>query len=83
MESDLQLSTAVMVDDEDCGGKTSFLMDIFVVVKALVITYFSVEGILMWRRHKFNAFPVICTLIVSIGIVSEIAERKSNPFCLR
>ena len=61
-----------LVDGDDCGGWFEIFMDIFVISKALIITFFSAKGAIWWYQRKFNSVPVIFTLIVSIAIVSQI-----------
>ena len=75
-----------LVDGNDCGGWFEIFMDCFVIGKALIITYYSTMGIIWWYKRKFNSFPVICTLIVSIAIVSRIFSRCLTfdfRFCLK
>mmetsp|Transcript_19070 Transcript_19070/g.25815 ORF Transcript_19070/g.25815 Transcript_19070/m.25815 type:complete len:332 (+) Transcript_19070:91-1086(+) len=54
-------------------------MNVFVIVKALVITYFCGQGIMWFFNRKYNSYPVIFTLLISIGIVlSEMAYRFTD-----
>ena len=63
-----------MIDAVVCDGWQETFLDIFVVTKAVVLTFFSVRGILWFRQKKFNSLPVIITLIISIAIVSRICN---------
>ena len=56
---------------DDCNGALEICMDVFVTTKAFVLTFLCISGILWFRNKKFNSFPVMCTLVASIAIVSE------------
>lgn len=55
---------------DDCNGALEICMDVFVTTKAFVLTFLCISGILWFRNKKFNSFPVMCTLVASIAIVS-------------
>ena len=69
MESVEEALVDVYVDN--CSPWLKISIDVFVIVKAIVLTWVCVSGILWFKNKKYNSFPVICTLIVSLAIVSE------------
>ena len=78
---DLAAQTSYLRPDE-CGGGLETFLDIFVVLKAVTITYFSAQGIIVFSKaKKFNSLAVQFTLIVSIALVSQANPTHSPFFC--
>ena len=60
-----------------CKGVMETFLHVFVIVKALLITFFSVQGIGWFLKNKFTSFGVISVLVISIALVSTTPTRKA------
>ena len=74
------------LDPDYCSSWVEVALDVFVVVKAVVLLYYSSQGILWFWRSNFTAITVIFILIVSMGLVSPLSNRDAKfvpRWCLR
>ena len=66
------------VQELTCTGWLETFLDIFVIVKAIVLIYFSVQGITWFLKHKFIAVAVVFVLIVSCFLVSVLNVNENS-----
>ena len=69
----------VYMGEDSCSGWVEIALDIFVTVKAVVLIYFSSQGIYWFLKNSFIAMAVIFILLVSCTLViSEMAYRFTD-----
>ena len=61
-----------MTANDTCSGWVEISLDIFVIVKALILIYYSIQGITWFLKNKFSAIAVIIVLLVSCFLVSQL-----------
>ena len=65
--------------EEDCGNWSEIVLDVFVVVKAVILIYVSVTGARWFLKSKLSAMVVVAVLLVSATLVIlEMAFRFSS-----
>ena len=71
--------TGEYLQEDYCSSGLEYALDVFVVVKAAVLIFFSLQGIVWWCKRSFLKGTVIFILIISIAIViSEMAYRFTH-----
>lgn len=56
--------------EDYCGGGLEIFLDVFVILKAIILIYFSVQGITWFLKNKFTALSVVAILALSCALVS-------------
>ena len=68
------------LDADHCSGVMEVVLSVFVVVKALILIFFSVQGIFWFLKNRFTAIAVVSTLIISCALVSTNLRRCLTRF---
>ena len=61
-----------VLTDKECNNWIAHFFDVFIFLKAAFIIFFSMKGIMLWRRSNFMGCQVIMLLTVSMILVSFI-----------
>ena len=71
----------VFIDEAECGSWVRYVIDAFVIIKAIILILISLCGIRWYLKSKLQSLSVIFVLLGSIAIVAlELAYRFSSRY---